>query len=487
MFSNKNIKKILKSGGQGLDIKPAVTGIKPAVTGLEPAVTGLEPVVMGLEPAVTGLEPAVTGLEPAVTGLEPAVTGLEPAVTGLEPAVTGIKPAVTGLEPAVTGLEPAVTGLEPTKQSEIQYTQSPGVILSETKYPNTDYLYDNITSLKINGDIKINICAYTINTELNTHFVKYIVQKKDKNVILPVIQVSTNPQIIPVLEPPMTGQPIPGQPIPGQPITGEPIPRQPITGEPITGQPMNGQPMPGQPMPGQPMPGQPMTGGYLDSSSTDEDLDKKIKSQIIEFVKTMYKNTTDPKNIGIIPNVSGQGSVFAFVKIDDAQNKYFSKIENSEYIESTLNELFHLHKVFDFNVDETIKQLFTNNQWLYMQQSLASPFTGYLCKLDGNEIKNVTDGGDPSSFLINIDDIGDFFYFSFLPLDPQNASLCKRYVLLPMEYECILENAELVHYKQNRISYENINSIYFKGEILSNRKEGHQFFAIKSPTQFTDI
>jgi hypothetical protein len=238
-----------------------------------------------------------------------------------------------------------------------------------------------------------------------------------------------------------------------------------------------------------------MNGGYLDTSSIEEDLDKKIKSQIVEFVKTMYNNTTNPIYIGIVPNVSGQGSeqgseqgsVFAFVKIDDSQNKYFSKIENSEYIESTPNELFHLHKVFDFNVDETIKQLFTNNQWLYMQQSLASPFTGYLCKLEGSEIKNVTDGGDPSSFLINIDDIGDFFYFSFLPLDPQNASLCKRYVLLPMEYECILENAELMHYKQNRISYENINSIYFKGEILSNKKEGHQFFAIRSPTQFTDI
>ena len=54
-----------------------------------------------------------------------------------------------------------------------------------------------------------------------------------------------------------------------------------------------------------------------------------------------------------------------------------------------------------------------------------------------------------------------------------------------MEYECILDNNDLDYYKQNQISYQNINSIYFKDNILLSNK--NHFFAIKSPTQFTEI
>jgi len=231
-----------------------------------------------------------------------------------------------------------------------------------------------------------------------------------------------------------------------------------------------------------------MNGGYLDDSTIEDNLDIMFKTQTTNFVKTMYNNSLEPTYIGFIPNISEQNSIFAFVKIDDIHNDYFSKIENSEYIESTPNELFFLFKVLNFEVDQLIKDLFTNNQWLYAQESLTSPFTGYLCKLEGSEIKNVTKNEeDTTNFLINIDDIGDFFYFSFLPIDLQNAGLYKRYALIPMEYECILENNELDYYKQNIISYQNINSIYFKGDILSNKKEGYQFFAVKSPTQFTEI
>ena len=65
--------------------------------------------------------------------------------------------------------------------------------------------------------------------------------------------------------------------------------------------------------------------------------------------------------------------------------------------------------------------------------------------------------------------------------------LYQRYALLPKEYECILETSQLEYYKQNRISYEYVNSLYFKGEILSNKKDGHRFFAIKDIKQFTDF
>ncbi len=237
----------------------------------------------------------------------------------------------------------------------------------------------------------------------------------------------------------------------------------------------------------QQVPGQ--IGGFQDDSSGDENpLDTNFKSKVIEFVKTnIYGGLLEPSYVGYIPNISEQDAVFVFVKIDDAHNKHFMGLQTTEFFESIPNELFHLSKVFNFDVEQPVKDLFTNNKWLYMEQPLASPFSGYLCKLEGTEIKNAGIGEEPGNFNINIDNIGDFFYFSFLPLDPNNAKSYQRYALLPMEYECILDNSNLEYYKQNMMLYQNSNSIYFKGEILSNQKEGNQFFAIRSPTQFTQL
>ena len=379
-------------------------------------------------------------------------------------------------------------------------------------YPNDDYLYNKITSLPNKESFKIYICAFTINKNSETPFVKYIVQRNNSNVTLPFFifesqnkfdlrlgEISQQqPPILPQQQPlfDQQQQPILPQQQPvlpplfdqqQQPILPQQQPilpqQQPILPQqqPILPQP---QPLFDQQQKPNFYPG--INGGYLDDSTIEDNLDVQFKTQIINFVKTMYNNSLEPTYIGFIPNISEQNSIFAFVKIDDIHNNYFSKIKNSEYIESTVNELFFLFKVFNLDVDHLIKDLFTNNQWLYVQESLASPFTGYLCKLEGSEIKNVTKNeGDISTFLINIDNIGDFFYFSFLPIDLQNASLYKRYALFPMEYECILDNNDLDYYKQNQISYQNINSIYLKDNILLSNK--NQFFAIKSPTQFTEI
>jgi hypothetical protein len=252
--------------------------------------------------------------------------------------------------------------------------------------------------------------------------------------------------------------------------------------EPIMTQQPNEPIMTQQQVPGQ-------IGGFQDDSSGDENpLDTNFKSKVIEFVKTnIYGGLLEPSYVGYIPNISEQDAVFVFVKIDDAHNKHFMGLQTTEFFESIPNELFHLSKVFNFDVEQPVKDLFTNNKWLYMEQPLASPFSGYLCKLEGTEIKNAGIGEEPGNFNINIDNIGDFFYFSFLPLDPNNAKSYQRYALLPMEYECILDNSNLEYYKQNMMLYQNSNSIYFKGEILSNQKEGNQFFAIRSPTQFTQL
>ena len=397
---------------------------------------------------------------------------------------------------------------------------------SNENYPNSDYLYNKITSQNIVNNIKTYVCAFTINKDIDTHFVKYIVQHKDLYVTFPSFTFEKNDQLsVPGLEPNPAINPEPNLAInsvfnpesnPAIPaINPEPIPA--INPEPnpaINPEPnpaINSEPNPAinsvfnpesnpainsvfnpesNPAINQKVIEQPFqNGGFQDDSSSEENpLDVNFKSKVIEFVKTtIYSGLqfqSEPSYIGYIPNISEQDSVFVFVKIDDAHNKHFMSSSSDEYFESTPNELFNLFKVFYFDVEQQVKDVFTNNQWLYMEQSLASPFSGYLCKLEGTEIKNAGIGEEPGNFNINIDNIGDFFYFSFLPLDPNNARLYQRYALLPMEYDCILDNNNLEYYKQNMILYQNSNSIYFKGEILSNKKEGNQFFAIRSPTQF---
>ena len=384
---------------------------------------------------------------------------------------------------------------------------------SNENYPNADYLYNKITSQNFVNNIKTYVCAFTINKDIDTHFVKYIVQHKDSYVTFssfifedneqptiqqpnPIINQESNPIINQQSNPIMNQQSNPIMNQQSNPaMNQQPNPIMNQQSNPAMNQQpnpaMNQQPNPAmnqQPNPAiNQIPGQ--NGGFKDESTGDENpLDTIFKSKVIEFVKTtIYSGLIEPSYIGYIPNISEQDSVFVFVKIDDAHNKHFMTSSSDEYFETTPNELFNLFKVFNFDVEQPVKDLFTNNPWLYMEQTLASPFTGYLCKLEGTEIKNTGLGEEPGNFNINIDNIGDFFYFSFLPLDPNNAKMYQRYALLPMEYECILDNSNLEYYKQNMSLYQNSNSIYFKGEILSNRKEGNQFFAIRSPTQFTQF
>ena len=229
-----------------------------------------------------------------------------------------------------------------------------------------------------------------------------------------------------------------------------------------------------------------MQGGFKDDSTEEKDLDTMFKAKTIEFVKTMYQSG-EPSYIGYIPNVSENGAVFVFVKID-----LLSQL-NAEYIESIPNELVFLSKVFNTEVDQPIKDLFSNNTWLYINQSLSSPFSGYLCKQnEQNQIANITKEESAAiniydQFLINIDGMGNHYYFSFLPIDPQNAESYQRFALFPKEYDCILDNSNLDYYRQNTISFEQSDSIYFKGDVLSDKKEGQQFFAMKNPSQFTKI
>jgi hypothetical protein len=359
---------------------------------------------------------------------------------------------------------------------QMQMSQS----FSNENYPNPDYLYNKITSQNFTNNIKTYVCAITINKDIDTHFVKYIVNRKESYVTFPSFLFEQS-AMNSVMNPPSINP---------NPMNSNPMNSNPMNPNPMNPPLMNPNQMNPPLMNPNPMnPVMPQNGGFQDDSSGEENpLDTIFKTKVIEFVKTtMYGGLLEPSYIGYIPNISEQDSVFVFVKIDESHNKHFMSSASAEYLESTPNELFHLFKVFNLDVEQVVKNLFLNNPWICAEQSLASPFSGYLCKMEGSEIKNAGIGEEPGNLIINIDNIGDFFYFSFLPLDPNNANLYQRYALLPMEYECILDNANLEYYKQNIISYQNSNSIYFKGEILSNPKEGNQFFAIRSPTQFTQF
>ena len=151
-----------------------------------------------------------------------------------------------------------------------------------------------------------------------------------------------------------------------------------------------------------------------------------------------------------------------------------------------------MFKVYNLDVDQIIKTLFSNNKWLlYIKPDVSSPFSGYICKINEQNqlvnskkeetlIINISD-----QYLTNIDSIGNFYYFSFQPLDKENAELYQRYAFFPMNYACILDENQMTAHKTNTIMTNDYDSIYFKGELLANKKDGNQFLAIKTPLQFT--
>ena len=220
-------------------------------------------------------------------------------------------------------------------------------------------------------------------------------------------------------------------------------------------------------------------GGFLDDDSSSDDLDTLFQKNVTDFVKTFYENQTgseslnQPEYIGYLLHPNEPDCIFVFVKTPDVSLK-------PEYTTCILNELFHTFKVYDTDVDESVKTLFENNQWLLNKDE---PYSGYLCKL--NEDKQLVNTNDEAS-LMNVDSIGDLFYFSFLPLDKENARLNKRYAIFPNDYVCVLDERQKAEYLSDKQSYSDDKSIYFKGEILTNKQEGHEFFCVKTPSQFLE-
>ena len=149
---------------------------------------------------------------------------------------------------------------------------------------------------------------------------------------------------------------------------------------------------------------------------------------------------------------------------------------NQEYTETILSELFYTFKVFDMDVDMTIRTLFDNNRWLLHDDE---PYSGYICKL--NEESQLVNDED-STDIINVESIGNYYYFSFRPLDKNTQ---KRFAIFPNEYACILDDTQMAQYKSDKMLYAQDRTIYFKGETLRDKKVGHEFMCVKTPSQFT--
>jgi hypothetical protein len=192
------------------------------------------------------------------------------------------------------------------------------------------------------------------------------------------------------------------------------------------------------------------------------------------------------KDDSVLETTSSTSNYIGYLNINNNIYAFVKTTSNTslkeEFTETILNELFHTFKVFDDDVDESVRTLFENNAWLL---SKNEPFSGYLCDVDNEDkvIKNVKK--TEHAELTNVESIGDFYYFSFLPLDKGNARMYQRYAFFPGEYVCILDESQLEEYKKDKMSFAEDKSIYFKGDILAEKKEGHEFFAIRTPSQFT--
>ena len=152
-----------------------------------------------------------------------------------------------------------------------------------------------------------------------------------------------------------------------------------------------------------------------------------------------------------------------------------------QFREALLNELFYLFKVDNLDVDKTVKDVFDNNRWLLNE---SEPYSGYMCKIDqAGQLVNIKEAEEED--MTNIETIGDFYYFSFQPLDTE--TLYKKFAIFPNEYVCILDESQMAQYKTNKMSYAEEKTIYFKGEALETKRNGIEFMCVRMPSNFAQI
>jgi hypothetical protein len=366
-----------------------------------------------------------------------------------------------------SSLEKPVVKTLPFTESKKVIEQTPIEVLPQpimkNEFPDKNYLYKNITSNKnIN---KANICAFYVQ---DTKFLKFIIETQDAVAVFPSFVFEATQR-----------------------------------------------------------------GGFLDDERSTSDLDKQFQQDVISLTKSFFKTEQDGGEPQ--PNVSmtlendeepksSQEQENALLQEDNVSSKIGDEEEearqeeekeeeivydNLEYIgyimfndepfvfinigstkplktnyqEALLNDLFYTFKVFDADVDMTIRDLFDNNRWLLNEDQ---PYSGYMCALnEANQLVNVKIDEDNAD-LINVESIGDYYYFSFSPIVEESIAIqYKRFAIFPNEYVCILDDTQMEEYKENKISYAEDKSIYLKGETLRDKKTKHEFMCVKTPSQFT--
>ena len=196
-------------------------------------------------------------------------------------------------------------------------------------------------------------------------------------------------------------------------------------------------------------------GGYMDSTDSGDPLDTAFINKCTEFIP-------GSEYVGYIPNIAEPTSVFVFLKVHSAP---------ASLVPCISNELFYISKVGSIPVDATINNMFSNNRWLVSE---SDPFSGYACKLDTNgNLVNIQQGENP--YLLDIESVGSYYYFSFLPLS-DNPEPLDRYMLFPHDYVCITKEPFVE-------DDDDSDSIYIDGVLVPGKK----IFALSLPTQFAKI
>ena len=415
------------------------------------------------------------------------------------------------------------TPVAETPVAETPFAETPVAETPEdtnTSYPDTKYLYKNITSTKKTTGIKTNICAFYLQ---DTHFVKYIVHKEESRVVFPSFVFETNgmqtggfldedynstsnldilfqTNVIDFvksffLQPNHTngsmkleGGDSKSKEQQQQEVEtiSSPQQQEPEVEENVDNISSLEQPEE-ENVDNISSLEQPEVEENVDNISSleqpevEENVDnisslEQQEEENVDNISSLELENVEPPvpfyydNLEYIGYILSNDEPYVFVNIGS------QKPLNQEYTETILSELFYTFKVFDMDVDMTIRTLFDNNRWLLHDDE---PYSGYICKL--NEESHLVNDED-STDIINVESIGDYYYFSFRPLDKNTQ---KRFAIFPNEYACILDDTQMAQYKSDKMLYAQDRTIYFKGETLRDKKVGHEFMCVKTPSQFT--
>ena len=399
--------------------------------------------------------------------------------------------------------KPVVKTLPFTESKKEAEPTTPMILLPQNEFPDTNYLYKNMTSNK--NMSKANICAFYSQ---DNNFLKFIVESQDAHAVFPsfVLQASqsggflddetatsdldkqfqqdainfvksffkreqdggdSNPNVSMSVdndEEPKASQvqedsgtsKIDDQDPTGQ--LDEDVPNQDPLNEDLSNQ-------------------DPLNEDVANQDVANEDLLDEVVPIPFHDSNLFLQEEIVYDNLEYIGYIMFNDEPFVFINIGS------TKPLNTNYKEALLNDLFYTFKVFDADVDQTIRDLFDNNRWLLNEDQ---PYSGYMCTLnEANQLVNVKIDEDNAD-LINVDSIGDYYYFSFLPIVEESiATQYKRFAFFPNEYVCILDDTQMEEYKENKLSYAEDKSIYFKGETLRDKKTTHEFMCVKTPSQFT--